>query len=434
VIAGFVLWGLASACSAVSDRPTPGGARWGGDIDAGDGPALRGFPLALEWDEARRTESLYRLDPRRLDLMGGLPLHTRTTYQWDLSPDGRSLLLASGRGQVRVVDALRMRGRLRTSLGIEGVVEAAWVADDVALLAKIGRGETEIVRLDPTTGTVLDLDSVPATAFATADATTGIAMLAYAEPSSQELPESPPPVVLAVMDASGALAVERIEEVGAGHFHDPDADSPSRALPALAVRGSRATIVGTDGRVVTVDLTDMEVTVEGEDESVLDVLAAWFTPPAQAKVLDATELHAEWASDDALLVSGYRTTSTRLRRNDVSFETEPAGAVMIDADDWSTTVIDEDATSAQVAGDVVLASNGFLPGYERRDGIGLRGYAPGGGLAWQVLDPQFVRVMAVHRDVAFVDHGWHRVLLSSVDLETGEVLKTREMTPSVLDL
>lgn len=434
-MAGFVLWGLLSAaCSSAVDRPTPGGARWGGDIDADVGPVLRGPPLAVEWDEARRTESLYWIDPRRLELAGGLPLGTRTTQEWDLSPDGRSLLLASARGQVHVMEVDGMRRRVRTSLGIEGVIDAAWVADDVALLAKIGRGETEIVRLDTSTGTVLGLESVPATAFVTADATNGLVVLAYEDSPGDELPEQPPPVTLAAMDATGAFVVRRIEEVGAGHFHDPDADSPSRALPALAVRGSRATIVGTDGKVVTVDLTDMEVTVEGGGESVLDALAAWFTPPAHAKILDATELHAQWASDDALLVSGYRTTSTRLGRNEISYDTQPAGAVMMDVDDWSTTVMDEDATGALAAGGVLLASNGFMAGYQRRDGIGLRGYGRDGGLAWQVLDPQFVRVMAVHRGVAFVEHGWHRVLLSSVDLETGEVLKTREMTPIVLDL
>ncbi|HEX2056796.1 MAG TPA: hypothetical protein VHI71_00360 [Actinomycetota bacterium] len=385
-----------------------------------------GQPLALEWSDRAGTLVLYRIDPRTLRLHDGLPLGMRSATHWDVSPDGKSLLVSSSKGQVRVVDLQRWRTTLRKRLGIRAVFDAAWVADDAAILVKVGRGETGLVRLRPSTGTVLDFETVVGTAFTSVDAGRGVVLLAYAEDAP--LRARPHPATLAAMDASGRFVTSRVEEIPAGHYRRDGDDFSARALPALAVEGSRATVVTTDGNVVSVDLTDLDVTVEGEDRSLFDELAAWFAPPAYAKTLDGTQLRAEWASPDALLVSGYRTAASRGPRA----VTEPLGAVLLDADDWSATVVDEDANGARMADGLLLAWNVFMIGDERREGIGLRAYESDGELAWHVLEGQFVHMVGVHGDVAFVQHGWHRVLVSSVDLRTGDVLQTRDTTPVIL--
>jgi hypothetical protein len=85
-----------------------------------------------------------------------------------------------------------------------------------------------------------------------------------------------------------------------------------------------------------------------------------------------------------------------------------------------------------VAGERLLAWKTLMIGDDRGDGIGLRAYGPDGELQWGAFGRQFVRVVAVHRATAFVEHGWSRVLVSSVDLDTGEVLATRVSHVNVL--
>lgn len=419
------MWGILSvACSSPAGPPRAGGAEWGGRdmVREVELPA----PLALNWTDAKETVALYRVDPKTMRLHDELPLGLPSLAHGDISPDGSSAIFATGNGRVRVVDLDRERVTLRKTLGIRSVIDVAWVADDAAILVKVGRGEIELVLLRPSTGTVVALESVAGIAFKSTDAGTRLVLLAYDE--HDETPAAPAPVTLATMDASGELATARIDEIGAGHYEGPEDRDATRALPALTVAGSRATLVGIDGTIVSVDLTDLTTTVEGENDSFFDALAAWFAPPAHAKALYATELQAEWVSEDALLVSGYRTTSSP----EPPGETEPAGALLLDADDWSATAVDEDANGARSAEGLVLAWKVFMLGDERREGIGLRAYDADGDLAWRVLDGQFVRMLGVHRGVAFVEHGWHRVLVSSVDLGTGKVLATTRTTPSIV--
>lgn len=423
LVAGAVLWGLLTvACSAAVDGPAPGGATWGGTIEGRGDPAPAGPPLAVSWDKRTGTDTLYRVYPRTMRLRDPYPLRTRGTMGADLSPDG-SLLLANFRGRVQVVDLPRMRDVSRSAISVRGMRDVFWVADDVAILVADGRGKTKLVRFQPSTGTALGVESFPGTYFAVADAGDGVVLLTHGY--DVEPPAAPEPATLAVMDAAGEFATVRLDHVGAGFFEASDGAGEQRAVPALAVRDSRATVVGTDGTIVSVDLATLDATVESEDASLLERLAAWFVPPVHAKTFAGTELSAEWAGPDALLVSGYRADER---------DTEPVGALLLDPDDWSVTTVDDEAYDARMAGDHLLAWKTLMVGDDRREGIGLRAYDPGGELDWQVFDGQFVRPLAVHRDVVFVEHGWHRVLVSSVDLTTGEVLATRYSHVNVLSL
>jgi hypothetical protein len=376
----------------------------------------------VSWDKHAGTDTLYRVYPSTMKLRDPVRLHGRGTMETDVSDDGL-LLIATAKDGVRVVDLRDRRDVSESEPGVRWVREAAWVGDDTAILVADARGKTHLVRIEVSTGTVLDRRSVPGQMLRTADAGDGVVVLTSTY--TPEPPREPHPATLAVMDAAGELATVRLDDVGAGFYAGPDGNATAQALPGLAVRGSVATVVATDGTIVSVDLTTLDVTVEGEEASSFAALASWFVPPAHAKTFDGTELRAEWAGPDALLVSGYRSEYP---------ETSPLGAVLLDPDDWSATVVDADADSAQTAGGHLLASKTLMPGDDRGDGIGLRSYGPGGELEWQALGRQFVRVVAVHRRIAFVEHGWSRVLVSSVDLETGEVLATRYSHVNVLSL
>ena len=430
-MAGCVLWGvLTVACSSATDTDPSGERGWGGRLVPVEREPVRGDALAIAWDEAGNTDRMYRLDAAKLRLHGGLRLGTRALRPLGASPDG-SLLLASAKDVVRVID---LEGRMEYAQEfdprVRGLIEAVWVNEDLAILVGTRWGRTDLALVRPSTGTVVASEWMSGTAFAAAAAGSGVAVLVAEEPV--ETPRAPKPVTLAVMDGTGAFATRRIDTVGAGFFSDPETGM-SRAYPALAVAGTRATVVGTDGTVVSVDLDDLEVRVEGDGSSFFEALAAWFTPPAHAKVLDATELRAEWISSGELLVSGHRTTSVPVRRHRSGYVTEPAGAVLLHADDWSATVLDEDAYDARVAGDRVVTWTQHLYGDDRHEGIGLRAFDSDGSLAWQVLGRQFVRMLGVHDGIAIVEHGWHRVLVSSVDVRTGKVLRTRPMSVSVVE-
>ncbi|HEX2293703.1 MAG TPA: hypothetical protein VHN37_00150 [Actinomycetota bacterium] len=414
LVAGVALWGILTvACSSAVDGPAPGGARWSGAIDSPDLPGPQGPPLAVAWDDEARTDTLYRVSPRTMKLRGPVPLNARGTMGTDVSPDG-SLLLTNFRGRVQVVDLREMRPVSRFAADVRGVREVAWVDDDVAILLASGRTKARLVRVEPSTGTVLDVETIAGRYFTSADTGDGVVVLVHHLP--QEPSKAPGPVTLAVMDAAGEFAAVRLDDIGAGVFSGPAGEATTQAMPALAVRDSRATVVGTDGTIVSVDLNTLDVTVEGENRSLLAAIAGWFVPPAHAKVFDGTVLSAEWAGPDALLVSGYSTED---------LETRPAGAVLLDPDDWSATVVDEDAYFAHVARDHLLTWKYIMPGDDLGEGIGVRSYTPEGELEWGVFDGQFARLIATHRGVAFVEHGRNRVLVSSVDLDTGKVLASR---------
>jgi hypothetical protein len=413
LVAGIVLWGILSVACLSPARRAPGGAEWGGTIDGAEDGELHGRPLAWGWDKDEGIDVLYRVNPRTMQLREPFPFDAKGTIAADLSA-GNLLLMATAKDVLQVIDLDTMRRTARVDPGLRSVRDAFWVADDVAILLVDTRNKVKLVRLRPSTGEILDEESVPGTFFAGADAGDGVVVLTHGyEP---EAPAEPDPATLGVMDAAGEFATVRLDDVGAGYHQSADGETTELALPALAVKGSAATVVGTDGKIVGIDLDTLEATVEGEDDSVLGAIASWFVPTAHAKMFDGTELKAEWAGDDALLVSGYRAEGRT---------THHLGALLYDADDWSVTVVDEEANGARVAGGRLLVWKNLMVGDERGEGIGLRVYGPDGELELQTLDGEHLRLQAVHRGVAYVEHGWSEVLVSSVDLETGEVIATR---------
>jgi hypothetical protein len=335
-------------------------------------------------------------------------------------------LLTSGRHEVSVIDPRRM-SLLRTVELPAGFrsAELSWIEDRVAIATTTARGAATFLRFDPTTGEVLGRRRLEGDVFEVVQAREGVVVLAAR--NGPPWPEQPGPVTIGAMHASGELVSRTIEDVRAGFFL-PDEDDPgggSRLEPGLAVRGSVATVVGVDGTIVAVDLTDMTVTEEGRDGSFFAAVGRWFAPPAEAKSLDATSLDAAWVSSDALVVAGSRTDAPSGEGRNLEESKEPAGAVLVDATDGSRRTLDPDATIATPAGDLVLASQDYVPGQERGESIGLRAYDVSGELVWEAFEGAAVWEPVVSGRYAIVTFGWDEMRVRVVDLATGEVLGSR---------
>lgn len=428
VLAGFALWAGVTACSAAVG-PAPGTRTpWTRDDALVVSPRIPGRPLAIAWEPraGRKVAVLTRVDPRTLETHGGVRVGGHRALDTAASPDGTRLLVASGRAPVRVFDPRRMTLVRKIALP-QGfaVAEVAWVGDRVAIAAMAGRGAITFVRFDPSSGEVLGTRRLEGEAFRFARATDGVVVLA-ARPGSPAV-QRPGPVTVAALHSSGELVSTEVEEVRAGYFHRDPADfgTAARIEPALAVRGSTATIVGVDATIVNVDLTDMTVKVEGRDDSLFAAVGRWFAPVADAKALDATVLRAAWASPGALVVAGYREDAPSGEGSGLEHSKEPAGAVVIDPSDWSSRTIDDDATVATAARGMVLVSQDYVPGRDRGESIGLRAYDPSGELAWHALGGASVWEPVVSGRYAFLTYGWDEVRVYALDLVTGEVLARR---------
>lgn len=425
LLAGALMWAGLTACSAAVRGPGSADRRAAVDLQAVPAPTNpAGDPVAVLWDASDDTDYLARVDARTLETRRVLDLGRQALRVTSYSPTGRELLMVTSRGHVRVVDLRTPSDDGRFAVDAGRVVDVGWVSDGVAIVTAIAEERTSFVRIDPRRGRVLGSEEVPGTAFAFGY-TSGAVVALLHDPATRE--DSPGPTTVAIATSGGDVASARVEEVGSGFFLPDGEDQPyTRLTPGLAVRGSQATVVGTDGTIATVELATMAVEIEGRG-SLFEQMAAWFVPRSHAKTAAGTHLEAEWVAPEALLVTGYRVDVRRESEDAVTEVAEPAGAVLFDPRDWSARTVDPDATLAAPAGDMLLASHTLTPGDRQGDGIGVRAYDSGGGRAWHRFGSQLASVAYAGRRTVLVRHGWARVLVSAVDLKTGKVLATREL-------
>lgn len=425
------MWVGLTACSA---GVTPG--RRAESTDASRQPLfvpsrIPGRPLAVEWDPKRDAHVLTRLDPQTLRTRGRLDLGAQGVNLTAASPDGSRLLYGSGKQLLLVIDPARLRVVREIELHKRFVRDLAWVEDRVAIATTVWQGTTRFVRFDPTTGEILGVRRMEGEAFRFARIGKGVVVLT-AGPGRDET-NRPGPVTIAVAEFSGRVVSRRIDDVRGGFFDPEDPDEfATNVEPALAARGSLATVVGVDGTIVNVDLTDLQVTVEGRSDSFFSALGRWLAPPAEAKIANATSLRATWASPDSLVVAGYRTQGTLGPGRSLEYSNDPAGLTVIDPADWSARELDGEGTIATPTGDLVLVSQEYLPGQVQGESIGLRAYDRDGTLAWEAFDGKAVWEPVVHEGHVFLTFGWSKIRVHSVDLATGEVLGSNPIPLTVL--
>jgi hypothetical protein len=136
------------------------------------------------------------------------------------------------------------------------------------------------------------------------------------------------------------------------------------------------------------------------------------TPAAREKATTGYLRTARWLGGGLLAVSG----------SDDARESRPAGLQLVDTRSWTTRVIEPDATSFVVAGELLL-----VPGSRERGGIGAFGFD--GFERYRVLAGVQAWIAQLHGRIAYL--GSPRAnggrMLRMLDIASGRIIGEREV-------
>ena len=241
------------------------------------------------------------------------------------------------------------------------------------------------------------------------------------------------PATLAVVDSNGGVRSVRLERILAGTDFDQSSQDPigTTRQPGLAVdpSGGVAYLVDPDGLVAAVRLSDLTVSYHELGSSLRARLAAWLTPPAEAKGVNGPALRAQWLGEGVISVTGTNQSAIRQKDGSVVFSSTPAGLRVIDTNDWTERTLDAGADSAVVADSLLLASGGSW----RSDGStttssgeGLAAYAADGSLRWRLEAGSNLSLIAAHGSRALIQTTGQTAQqpFQLVNLGTGQVVRT----------
>ena len=243
------------------------------------------------------------------------------------------------------------------------------------------------------------------------------------------------PARLLVLGPDGGIRSVRLEQILAGVHYPTESRDPigETREPGLAVDPTSgvAYVVDAGGLVAVVRLRDLSVRYQRLGSgSLLDRLAAWLTPPAQAKGMNGPMLSAQWLGDGLLAVAGTDYAAHSLKNDVEAFTTVPTGLRIVDTHGWSVRTLDPEADSASVAGGLLLTTGSrrrSRPSGGTSSGEGLAAYGPERSLRWRLDAGSDVSLIAAYGRRALIQSGG--VDPSSprpfrvVDLGTGRVLR-----------
>jgi hypothetical protein len=389
-----------------------------------------GRVLGVVWRGAAGAETaeLAWLDPvslrprpgRRLDL-------GRHGVGWAVAPDQSLAVFAGGGdandGRLLVVDPRRLRRLGTIRLGErwwEWPHASSWLGRSRVLLA--GGGVVEGPDGDDRSATTVTLVDPLARRAVTRRTLAGELLASGRLPDGLVLVLGPPTGIgrprLAVVDGGGRVRTVTLGRIAAGF--QPPADfaqagaSSRRAQPGLAVdpAGRRALVVAAGGPVAEVDLGDLGVAWHrlGPRPGLLDRLAGWLLPAAEAKSVHGPVRLAAWLGDGRLAVWGYDDTRPVVRGATVAQWRRPAGLQLVDTRTWTATTIQPDASGAVLAGGRLLASGRRLGPPSSPDdnrpavrAYGLTVFGPGNRRPVHLFGDRQVIWLQVHGDRAYVD-------------------------------
>lgn len=140
-----------------------------------------------------------------------------------------------------------------------------------------------------------------------------------------------------VSGANAGLRAVTLAEIDAGfkQLDDSDGSGPrmEQVVPGIAAdpAGRRVYVVPGGGPLAEVDLASLQVTYHrlGRSTSLLQRLARWWAPPAEAKILSGPSRNALWLGDGELAVTGYDGSAAGHHRE------IPSGLELIDTANWT---------------------------------------------------------------------------------------------------
>jgi hypothetical protein len=418
---------LVVGCSAI---PAPGGPTAQHEEPPGLQPRSRSNisfkqPFAIEWDRGRDRDRLALLDPRSLTTGRSVPIGGQGNHRFALSPDDEHLVVAARGGRIRVIDTALVRLVREHSFERTGwPVALRWIDSSRVLLVSGARLETRVTVFDPFSGEVEHRSSFEGTSVRVRRAAEGVVALIKRDAMRGEHL----PAQLAVIGPDGKVFRVMLERIVAGFAAGAEERFGNSLAPALATQGNRAVVIGTDGTVAVVNLDSLEVDYPETSLSFADRLSAALLPTAQAKFSEGTSLWARWIDDRYLAVTGSRT-DMRGRGDDLRMQSRCLPPRLLDTHDWS--LFDWNGT-----GNGLKVIDGAILTYDRcadeEEPPGLTAYTGNGDVLWRALRRKNISGVTVRAGLAFVRHGYERVLRSVIDIRNGRVLTTRESFASIL--
>jgi hypothetical protein len=291
---------------------------------------------------------LARLDPKTLRPLPGGRL--KLTGSWPMlavAPNRSMAVLGNENGDLTVIDLVHLRqlGAVQTDLPGPAILGWSWVGPSRLLLIDTShQAATQVLAVDVNSRRVVRRQRFRGVVQGYTRLPHGLALLvtpANAIGRAQ----------LVVLDANAGLRTVALAQINAGfkQFDDTDGSGPrmEQAMPGIAAdpAGRRVYVVPGGGPVAEVDLAGLAVTYHrlGRSGSLLQRLARWWAPPAEAKILSGPSRNALWLGDGQLAVTGYDGSAKGHHRE------IPSGLELIDTADWTVRQVDRHASRIAVS-------------------------------------------------------------------------------------
>lgn len=357
---------------------------------------------------------------------------------WVASPDGKLLALAThADGTDASISILRFAtaatlGFARQGVRLDGYFLAAIWPRGRTLYALAGdccdAGLT-LDTVDTATKKVVARTTIDGPALDVARSSDGLVLLAAPDNAIG-------PARLIAIGPDGSVRSLQLPRILAGTHFDQSSRDPigSTRRPGLAVDPANdvAYLVDQDDLVAEIRLDDLRVAYHRLGSgSLLDRIAGWLTPPAQAKGLNGPTLTARWLGDGLLAVTGTDYSASRKHDGSGTFSAAPAGLRIVDTQDWSVRTLDTTTDTAVVADGTLLAAGGSWSSGRSGttgSGEGVLAYGADGSPRWRLDAGDRMVLVTAYRTRALVqkavtDAGGDPPL-QLLDVATGRVIRT----------